>query len=212
MGWFSKSTESVDLASKKESPAETPENYNALLEESLTPTVQTPEPQESPEDHEEALRRAELAKKEEEYLAFSHTQRLGMASTPRIVLTMLTASGYGVMSGFYNGFQVGSLQYLALNAHRLPKTKGGWYFYHKRKNYVVMKEALTQGVKVGGKYAAASVTYFGIEAYLDHVRGRIDFLSTATAAVIMGGLYSASCKLTLRLSGSLTNSFFSSTE
>lgn len=183
MGWFSKSEEAP-------SPIETPKQpENALLTEALSDVAPIPEPA-TAEDLEEARLKKEREEAQAEYLAFSHTQRLGIAPGPRLVLTGVTAGGYGFLSGFYSGFKMGGLRYLAQNAHRLPRTKGGWYFYHKRKNYVVLKEAIITGTRTGSKYAAAAVAYFGTEAYLDHVRGRIDLLSTTVAAVGLGAGYS----------------------
>lgn len=138
-----------------------------------------------------AAKAAELARLREEYKAYSHTQRLGMPPIPRVSLTVLAGGTYGLMSGFYGGFKRGSLQFLALNAHRLPKTKGGWYFYHKRKNYVVLKSGLTAGLKGALKFGGVTGAYFATEAAIDEVRGYeyMDFASTAISATLVGTGY-----------------------
>lgn len=141
-----------------------------------------------------ALKDLEVQKLRSEYRDFSHTQRLGMPPGPRVALTVLAGGTYGLMSGFYGGFKRGSLEFLALNAHRLPRTKGAWYFYHKRKNYVVLKNGFVAGFKGALKYGTATGAYFGMEAWLDSVRGTIDFLSTTTAATVVGAGYALSSK------------------
>src|SRR5690348_16164592 len=65
-------------------------------------------------------------------------RRVGLDASRRVVLTSTLAALFGFLTGSYTGGQRSSLQYLAENAHRLPRTVQGWYFYHKRKNYRVM--------------------------------------------------------------------------
>jgi hypothetical protein len=46
-----------------------------------------------------------------------------------------------VPNGLYSavsGFRFRGLQFLAENAHRAPRTKGEWYFYHKTKRYQML--------------------------------------------------------------------------
>jgi hypothetical protein len=125
--------------------------------------------------------------------SFSRTQRFGMSPIPRVSLTVMAGSTYGFLSGFHGTFKAAGLQYLAQNAHRLPTTKGGWYFYHKRKNYVVLKAALGSGFKGALKFGGGAGLYFGSEAALDYLRGdeHIDFLSTTASATTLGLAYSA---------------------
>lgn len=113
-------------------------------------------------------------------------QRLNLAPLARVTLAGTIGGGYGLATGFYNGFTRSALQYLAENAHRMPSTKGGWYFYHKRKNYVVLKEGMVQGFKQMVRFGAISSAYFGIEAYIDRLRGTIDFGSSMLAAATVG--------------------------
>jgi hypothetical protein len=124
--------------------------------------------------------------------------RLGLPATARVFLATAIGGGYGMLSGFRSGYNVGSLQYLAENAHRMPRTKGSWYFYHKRKNYVVLKQAMIDGAKRGTRFAGMGVLYFGIEAYLDDLRGCIDFINTLTSACIVGLGYGLSNHLSRR--------------
>lgn len=131
----------------------------------------------------------EQANHYEELKKFAQTQRLNMAPVPRVFLTILAGSTYGFMSGFHGNFKLAGLRYLAQNAHRLPITKGGWYFYHKRKNYVVLKDALGGGIKGALKFGLGTTIYFATEASVDELRGggeNMDFLSTVTAATTLG--------------------------
>lgn len=97
----------------------------------------------------------------------------------------------GAMSGFYEGIKLSSLRYLVENGHRLPRTVGGWYFYHKKKNYVMILNGCRQGLKTGSKYAAGVTAFFGMEYLFDvYLRNNtIDFLNTTLTGVIMAGLY-----------------------
>lgn len=113
-------------------------------------------------------------------------QRLNFPPALRVVLAGTVAGGYGLITGFYRGFTRTSLQYLAENAHRMPSTKGGWYFYHKRKNYVVLRGGLVQGFKQMARFGGIASVYFGLEAYIDRLRGVIDFGSSALAAGTVG--------------------------
>lgn len=179
-------------------PASTPASAPASAPASPALPNSSPEVENTDSEVEHArLKAQEVEARRSEYRDYSHTQRLGMPAGPRVALTVLAGGTYGVMSGFYGGFKVGSLQFLALNAHRLPKTKGGWYFYHKRKNYVVLKSGFIAGFKGGIKYGTATGAYFGLEALVDHARGTMDFLSTTTAATAVGTVYALSSKFLL---------------
>lgn len=186
MGWFSRSDDKASAKNNTES-FESVDNSSSLINEESN--IQHDLNDSTVNTDLESEKEKEIQKKQQEYLEYTHTQRLGLPAYPRIGLTAVTAGGYGLMAGFYQGFKIGSLKYLALNAHRLPKKKGGWYFYHKRKNYVVLREALMTGFKTMAKYGTVSAAYMGLEAYFDHIRGQIDFLSTVGSAVILGSSY-----------------------
>ena len=63
-----------------------------------------------------------------------------------LVLPVVCAS-VGMALGFYRGGRMASLQFLAENAHRAPKTIKGWYLYNKTKNYRIMYGGLKGGAK-----------------------------------------------------------------
>ncbi|SNX83201.1 uncharacterized protein MEPE_01907 [Melanopsichium pennsylvanicum] len=64
-----------------------------------------------------------------------------------------TAFGLGLVSGMMTSGKRAGLVFMAENAHRLPDTVQGWYFYSKTKNYKVLlgaaKGGLRQGVRLG---------------------------------------------------------------
>lgn len=118
-----------------------------------------------------------------------NNQRFHWRPEYRLLSIAVTASMFGFMSGFYEGYNRSSLIYLAENSHRLPRTVGGWYFYHKRKNYVCIKNGINEGVLYGVKITGLLLGYFGFEAFLDQVRGDVDFLNTTIASGVAAGGY-----------------------
>ncbi|PWZ00572.1 hypothetical protein BCV70DRAFT_160431 [Testicularia cyperi] len=60
-----------------------------------------------------------------------------------------TAFGVGLVSGMLTSGKRAGLVFMAENAHRMPDTVQGWYFYSKTKNYRVMLGAVKGGLKQG---------------------------------------------------------------
>lgn len=108
-------------------------------------------------------------------------ERLHATPSDRLRAVAVGSACIGAASGLYEGIKSSSLRYLTENAHRLPTTVGGWYFYHKRKNYVMITSACRLAVVSAAKFSAGVSTYFLLEALLDEVRGTKDFLSSAAA-------------------------------
>ncbi|KAG7192155.1 uncharacterized protein KQ657_002520 [Scheffersomyces spartinae] len=98
----------------------------------------------------------------------------------------LLAALVGGVSGFYEGTKLSSLRYLTENGHRLPTTVGGWYFYHKKKNYVMLLSGMKTGLKHSFRYSVSVTSFFGLEWILDtYVRsGTIDMANTTIASMI----------------------------
>lgn len=94
----------------------------------------------------------------------------------------MIAGAIGLMSGSYEGVKISSARFLTENSHRLPKNVGGWYFYHKKKNYVMISNGFRTGAKQGIKYSFLVSLFFGAEALVDKVRGQIDFLNTTVTS------------------------------
>ncbi|RCK59011.1 hypothetical protein Cantr_07848 [Candida viswanathii] len=121
----------------------------------------------------------------------NRNERFHLAPKERLLALVSTSALVGGLAGFYDGVRASSLRYLTENAHRLPKTVGGWYFYHKKKNYVMVVSGVKQAVRTGFKYGGAVGGFFGLEYLLDTARGNtIDFLNTTTAAFITATVYS----------------------
>lgn len=109
------------------------------------------------------------------------------------LMAVATASGViGAGLGFYEGIKMSSLRYLTENAHRLPKTVGGWYFYHKKKNYVMVIGGCQQALKTGVKYLLGVSTFFLLEAGLDFIRQTTDFANTVVAGTTVAFAYGTS--------------------
>ncbi|CAO3663772.1 unnamed protein product [Umbelopsis ramanniana] len=102
---------------------------------------------------------------------------------------------WGFTIGSYLGGKQTAYQYLAENAHKLPTTVRGWYFYHKTKNYKVMLGGIKRGVRMGIPTAAICLAYGGMEAALDDARKEADMFNSITAGMGTGVLFSAMTKL-----------------
>lgn len=113
-------------------------------------------------------------------------QRLHLNLHDRLSVVAMIGGTIGATLGLYEGIKLSSLRFLAENAHRLPRTVGGWYFYHKRKNYVMISNGCRQAAKTGFKFSAFLLTFFALEAGLDWVRETTDFANTT----LSGGLLS----------------------
>lgn len=110
--------------------------------------------------------------------------RAGLEPAQRLTLLPLFGSLWGFFLGSYNGGKRSSMQFLAENAHRLPSTVEGWYFYHKTKNYRVLWGGIRSGLRAGWRFGAVCLAFEGIEAALDEYRGSVDVFDSVGAAVI----------------------------
>lgn len=115
--------------------------------------------------------------------------RFHLEPVPRIAITMGMASIFGFIQGAHTAYAETASRYLVENGHRLPKTKGGWYWYHKRKNWVCLKSAVDTGASRAGKFGFTAGVFFGMEAAIDKLRGKTDALSTVITTVTCGWLY-----------------------
>ncbi|KAI8986039.1 hypothetical protein BDB01DRAFT_76691 [Pilobolus umbonatus] len=125
----------------------------------------------------------------------SNMLRAGLSTKPRLILMTGLGSFWGFSIGAYLGGKQSGLQYLAENAHKLPTTVQGWYFYHKTKNYRMMLGGIKRGVKYAGKTGGLCLLYGGVEAMLDDLRGEADVLNSVSAGVTSGVVFSALTKL-----------------
>ncbi|ODV79423.1 uncharacterized protein CANTADRAFT_52307 [Suhomyces tanzawaensis NRRL Y-17324] len=118
-------------------------------------------------------------------------ERLHLYPYERLEALSITSGIVGGLAGFYDGLKSSSLRYLTENGHRLPQTVGGWYFYHKKKNYVMIVTGGKTAVHQGLKYSMSVGGFFGLEYLIDtYVRGGTkDFMNTTVAAGLFAGAY-----------------------
>ncbi|CAH2350269.1 hypothetical protein CLIB1423_01S06282 [[Candida] railenensis] len=120
-------------------------------------------------------------------------QRFHLFPHDRIKVVGILGATVGGFQGFYEGIKISSLRYLTENGHRLPKKVGGWYFYHKKKNYVMLLDGIRGSFIQSSKTALAVCGFFGLEYCIDKYarNGTIDFFNTVGAAMISGGIFGA---------------------
>ena len=78
--------------------------------------------------------------------------KAGSSATDHIIWTLkqgIISSYCGLGLGALLGARRASLVYLAENAHRMPVTKGGWYMYHKHRNYAIIRGAARRALPTG---------------------------------------------------------------
>lgn len=145
--------------------------------------------------------------------------RLGMSFDRRLLLSTFTAFTCGSILGYTTTARLAALRFRAENAHRLPISQPGWYLYHKSKSYYKMRHGIVAGLRSGGYIAAWSIVFFVVEESMDVFRGTWragrtlgemegidelsvermevgvekcrDFVSSAVAGMVTGGLWSA---------------------
>jgi hypothetical protein len=150
---------------------------------------------------------------------FTNAPRLNMPFDRRLLLTTSLSLLCGFTLGSTSAGRLASLRFRAENAHRLPISQPGWYLYHKSKNYYKWRSGISEGVRKGGMLATWSLVFFVVEESLDVFRGtwragrtmqemegvdelsigRLDrgvgrsrdFLSSACAGLVTGGVWSA---------------------
>lgn len=121
------------------------------------------------------------------------SERFHLVPADRLKAVAVVGSLVGGLAGVYEGVKLSSLRYLTENGHRLPRTVGGWYFYHKKKNYVMIINGCREGLKQGTKFSLAMAGFFGLEHLLDHyVRNdTIDFTSTTVSGAVVAALFAS---------------------
>lgn len=106
----------------------------------------------------------------------------------RLVLSSFAA---GMGTGAYLAGTHRNHQFLAENAHRMPKTKGGFWKYNQAKHYAVIRHAGPGALKHGFNFAALTAVYAGIEYKLEEMYGE-NFGNAAAAGCVTALLFSAS--------------------
>lgn len=90
----------------------------------------------------------------------------------RLLVIPACSAVVGGLMGLVRGGRKASLRFLAENAHRPPRTKQGWYFYFKTKNYKVMLGSVKGAALEGAKMGIVGTTWVGIEHGLGTYGGK----------------------------------------
>jgi hypothetical protein len=102
--------------------------------------------------------------------------------------------GSGAISGFICGAIMGgrerSRQYLAENAHHLPKTKSGWYHYHRRKQMEVMRIGTQKGIRYGIIFSGIFGAFAASTIALERMRGKVEFWQPILGGGVTASLFS----------------------
>lgn len=111
-----------------------------------------------------------------------------------------TAGVVGLSLGLMRGGRQASLQYLAENAHRQPRTVEGWYFYKKTKNYRVICGALKEGGREASRLGAIGLVWAGLEDGFERLamRSKVEMIEKGKevgAGVGTGLVFGAVCEL-----------------
>ncbi|KAI9311538.1 hypothetical protein BX666DRAFT_938931 [Dichotomocladium elegans] len=143
----------------------------------------------------------EQKQQQQQHIQSQHSQHVvggrgSMSVKARLALMTGVSGFWGFSIGSFLGGRQAGLQYLAENAHRLPTTVQGWYFYHKTKNYRMMLGGIKRGMVYAGRTGGLCLMYGTAEALLDKVRGEEDVANSIAAGILSGALFSTITKLT----------------
>ncbi|KAI8911578.1 hypothetical protein EDD86DRAFT_202742 [Gorgonomyces haynaldii] len=105
---------------------------------------------------------------------------------------VLVATATGFAAGAFMQGQLRGLQFVAENMHRVPKTKGGWYFYQRAKNNAVVEAAGIGGVKMATKFSFITIGYCVLDNLIEMQLGDRWTNPSVAGFLIAGGfsLYS----------------------
>jgi hypothetical protein len=118
--------------------------------------------------------------------------RLSMSAAERVVLGTVASSAICFTAGMFQEWPSAALRFRAENAHRMPRSEKGWYFYHRHKTNYAAFHAMKTGFRSAATYGPATGIILYTEHIADVVRGgqSKDFLSTVGAALTVTGCYS----------------------
>jgi Na+(H+)/acetate symporter ActP len=101
---------------------------------------------------------------------------------------------FGFASGAYLSGRQRSLQFLAENAHRLPKTVKGWYFYHKYKQHEAIHGAYKGGLRYALRFGFVGLMYCGTEALMESEKfgliGTESWMCSLGAGLVTANIFS----------------------
>jgi hypothetical protein len=112
---------------------------------------------------------------------------------PRYITLVGGACTVGVCLGVMRGSRKASLQFLAENAHRAPRTVRGWYLYNKTKNYKVMLGAIRAGSWEASRLGVTMLGWVLIEEVLE--RAGCGDIKEIGAGIGTASVFSIVCEL-----------------
>jgi hypothetical protein len=118
--------------------------------------------------------------------------RLSMSGIERVVLGTVASSAICFAAGMLTQWPISATRFRAENAHRMPRSEKGWYFYHRHKTNYAALNSMKAGFRSAAKYGPATGVLLYTEHIVDAMRGgqSKDFISTVIAAVTVAGCYS----------------------
>ena len=113
-----------------------------------------------------------------------------MTPAQRVLVTAVGGFVAGGFLGLTHGGLMARLRFRAENAHRLPTTTRGWYFYHKTKNYHVLLAGIKAGFRTGGRVGFWTGSFGALVSAVERLRGgNADFVSPTVAGATSGVLF-----------------------
>lgn len=105
----------------------------------------------------------------------------------------------GFVNGFWLGYGQRSVQFLAENAHRQPKTRAGWYLYQRKKHQEVLSYGISKGFRMSSKVMLISFSFLSIERLSEIflTKNEQSFINPLISSTIVSLLVSRSLKLDL---------------
>ncbi|KAJ3139128.1 hypothetical protein HK100_011826 [Physocladia obscura] len=94
-------------------------------------------------------------------------------------------------------------QFLAENAHRLPKTKEGWYIYHRYKQLEIFRAASSWSAAPSGalRFGSIAASFCVIEHLFEtRLLSRESWANAFVAGISSGALFSIAARLTIQYS------------
>lgn len=138
-------------------------------------------------------------------------QRLSRPFPNRLALVTSTSGVVGFTLGVFHGSATSALRFRAENAHRQPKSKWGWYLYHKTKTWTVVRASLLEGARMAARLALWTGVAIAAEEGVDRGRLRLrgqwegrerrDAGSTVLAGMATAGAFGMWCQSLLRPGG-----------
>jgi hypothetical protein len=117
-------------------------------------------------------------------------ERLGVQPLFRITSIAMFTLVTGTLLGFMKEQRLASLRHRAENAHRMPRSEKGWFFYKRSEVQYGVAMGMMRGPKLGLRLSSAFAAFSVTEATVDYARGdKRDFISTVVAALSCTGLF-----------------------